>query len=142
MSVAMEMLTYTTVFIILMWVPYITAAFFTRGIFGVLGYPENPQPLQGWADRAKRAHENLVQNYAPFAALVIIAELAGAESNSVGYWAGIFLLARIVHWVVYILKVPVVRTLAFLTGFAAQLMILVEIAEIQSLWNFLSNTPS
>lgn len=138
MSVAMTMLTYTTLFLILMWMPYITAAFFARGVLGVLGYPENPQPLPSWAERAKRAHENLVQNFAPFAALIVVAEMVGANADTVGYWASIFLIARIAHWAVYILKIPVIRTVAFLAGFAAQLMILAEISKVQNLWNLSS----
>lgn len=127
MSLAMTMLAYTTLFLIVLWVPYILAAFLARGVFDVLGYPETPKPLPAWAERAKHAHENLVQNYAPFAVLVIMAELSGANAETVGLWAEVFLIARIVHWGVYVMKIPVVRTLAFLAGFAAQVMILLAI---------------
>ena len=129
MSEAMTMLLYTTGFLIVMWMPYILAAFFARGIFGVLGYPESPKPLPGWAARAKLAHENLVQNFAPFAALVLISEFVNADPASVGMWASVSLLARIAHWAIYVMKVPVARTLAFLLGFTSQAMILLEIAK-------------
>jgi len=128
MSQALTVLAYTSVFLVVLWVPYILAAFYVRGVLEVLGYPESPKPLPAWADRAKRAHENLVQNFAPFAALVIIAEFASADAAAVGRWAAIFLMARIAHWAIYILKIPVIRTLAFLVGFAAQVMIFLAIA--------------
>ncbi len=126
MSSALITLTYLSFLTACLWVPYILGAFFVRG-FGILGYPDDPKPLPGWAVRAQRAHLNLLENLAPFAALVIVAEFAKADAATVGLWASVFFAARIVHWLVFVLKIPVLRTLAFLGGFAAQAMIFVEI---------------
>ena len=126
MSPALTALAYVSLLAACLWAPYVLGAFFTRG-FGLLGYPDDPKPLPAWARRAERAHLNLLENLAPFAALVIIAEFAAADAAATGFWAGVFLLARLVHWFVFVLKIPVLRTLAFLAGFAAQVMIFLQI---------------
>ena len=130
MSSALLSLAYAAIFAAVMWLPYILAAFVSRGLFGVLGYPDDPKPLPGWAARAKRAHQNYIENLAPFAALVLVAELSGADAAAVGLWASVFLVARLAHWVVFILKIPVLRTLAFLVGFGATAMVFNEILKV------------
>ena len=71
-----------------------------------------------------------LENLAPFADLVIVAELANADAAATGLWASVFFLARLVHWLVFVLKIPVLRTLAFVTGFGAQAMIFLEIMKV------------
>ena len=57
MSPALTVLAYVSIFAASLWVPYILGAFFKRG-FGILGYPDNPEPLPAWAKRAERADLN------------------------------------------------------------------------------------
>ncbi|MEO1149652.1 MAG: MAPEG family protein [Pseudomonadota bacterium] len=126
MSGALTILAYVSIFAAFLWVPYILGAFFTRG-FGILGYPVDLKPLPAWAKRAERAHLNLLENLPPFAALVIVAEFAKADAAATAMWASVFLVARLIHWLVFVLKIPVLRTLAFVAGFVAQLMIFLQI---------------
>ena len=72
-----------------------------------------------WAQRAKRAHANAVENLAVFAPLVLIAALLGISTPATITAAKVFLIARLVHYVVYTAGIPGVRTLAFLVGFGA-----------------------
>ena len=48
----------------------------TFGLPALIGNRENFPTVEGWIGRAKRAHMNMLENIAPFAALVLIA-LAG-----------------------------------------------------------------
>lgn len=110
---------------VLMWVPYMAARILTRGLIPALGNPADPSfPADpAWAERARRAHANAAENLAVFAPLVIILALIGASTPATILAAKTYLGARLVHYVVYAAGIPIVRTLAFATGFAATLVI-------------------
>ena len=57
--------------------------------------------------------------FAPFAALVVIAHIAGKANAMTAFWAISFFWLRVAHAVVYLLAVPFVRTLIFTLGFVA-----------------------
>jgi uncharacterized MAPEG superfamily protein len=107
----------------LIWIPYVLNTIAVRGIAGAVGYPENPPPLAPWARRMKAAHYNAVENLAVFAALVLVANAAGIHGPAIASSAVVYFWARVVHVIAYTFAIPWVRTLAFVTGFAAQLCI-------------------
>ena len=109
---------------VLMWIPYIAARIVTRGPLKTLANPDPSfAPDPAWAERARRAHANAVENLAVFAPLVIVAALAGVSTPKTILAAQVYLWARIAHYLVYTAGIPVVRTLAFLVGFVATLTI-------------------
>jgi uncharacterized MAPEG superfamily protein len=115
---------------VLMWIPYILARLFTWGLPTFLhnypkGFPvDQPEPPL-WAERAKRAHLNMVETMPAFIAVVVAAASLNLASTgeAVGHWAMIFFYARIVYWVVYVVGVPYLRTPTYLISWAAILMI-------------------
>jgi uncharacterized MAPEG superfamily protein len=108
----------------LMWVPYMTARILTRGPFRTLANPDPAFPADpAWAERARRAHYNAIENLAVFAPLVIALALLGASTPETIIASKIYLGARLIHYFVYAAGIAVVRTLAFAAGFAATLMI-------------------
>jgi uncharacterized MAPEG superfamily protein len=115
------------VFTALMWVPYILNAVIVRGLTAAVGYPDDPKPLAPWAQRMKAAHYNAVENLVVFAALVVTAQLAGANSQVTATACMVYFWARVVHFVVYTARVPWLRTLAFFVGFLCQMAIAWEI---------------
>lgn len=107
----------------LMWIPYMTARILTRGPWAALANPgPSHAPDPAWAERARRAHANAIENLAVFAPLVLIAAIAGVSTPATVLAAQLYLAARLVHYLVYAAGIPVVRTLAFLTGFGATLV--------------------
>lgn len=110
---------------VLMWVPYMGARILTRGAGRTLGDPADPSaPADpAWALRARRAHANAVENFSVFAPLVIILALIGVSTPTTVLAVQIYLGARLVHYVVYAAGIPVVRTLAFVVGVGATLVI-------------------
>jgi uncharacterized MAPEG superfamily protein len=94
-----------------------------RGLMDAVAYPENPRPLARWAQRLKSAHYNAVENLVVFAALVLIAGVAGIHDPAIATAAAIYFWARVVHAVVYTLAIPWLRTLSFVVGFAMQIWI-------------------
>lgn len=80
------------------------------------------------AGRAKRAYMNMLENLVIFAAVVIPVSMAGISNSMTVLGAEIFLLARIVHAIVYLLgiKVAMVRTIAYVAGLVGTGLILVQ----------------
>lgn len=119
---------------VLMWTPYIVARLFVWGPLAFLNnYPEGfpatePEPPL-WAQRAKRAHLNMVETMPAFVAVIAAAVFMGegADGASIGHWAMIFVYARIVHYLVYTLGVPFLRTPTYLVSWAAILMIGIQL---------------
>lgn len=122
-------LVYTAVFCVLLFLPTALSYFMTWGVARTLAYPgPGDAPLPLWANRFYRAHMNLVENLAPFAVLVIVSWLVYGGSNPVvAFWAMIFFFARVVQAAVHMMGIPVLRTLAFFTGVAAEVVILIQI---------------
>ena len=63
-----------------LFLPYVMARTLVWGLADTVGYPKNPPSLPDWAERARRAHMNMVENLAPFAALVLVAQASGRVS--------------------------------------------------------------
>ena len=112
----------------LMWVPYILDRFATRGLMGTFANPSPELPPQSdWAVRLKAAHYNAVENLAVFAPLVLVLNVVGVSTGATVAACAVYFWARLVHVVVYTLGIPVVRTLAFLVGWAAQVALFLAI---------------
>ncbi len=120
-------LTVTATATLLMWIPYVTARMSARGLAAIApldpGFPREPE----WAERAKRAHANALENLVVFAPVVIVAALVGASTPATILAAQVYLVARLVHYVTHVAGVPYVRTGAFLVGVCATAVIAVAI---------------
>ena len=117
-------LTLVAVATVLMWIPYMSARVLTRGPARTLANPDPsfpPDPT--WAERARRAHANAVENLVVFAPLVIIAAMLGVSTPETIAASKLYLGARLLHYIVYVAGIPVVRTLAFVIGAGATLVI-------------------
>jgi uncharacterized MAPEG superfamily protein len=123
MSPELKYLALSAVLTGLLWVPYILNEIMVRGLADAVGYPESPKPLAKWAQRLKAAHYNAVENLVVFAALVLVACVAGIHDPAVATAACVYFWARVVHAIAYTLAVPWVRTLSFVVGFAMQMWI-------------------
>jgi len=110
---------------VLMWVPYMAARILTRGPVRTLADPADPAfpPDPAWAERARRAHANAAQNLTVFAPLVVILALTGTSTPATILASKTYLGARLIHYIVYAAGIPVIRTLVFVTGVGATLVI-------------------
>ena len=124
MQAELKWLAMTGLMTALFWMPYVLDRMRVKGMFGAMGNPQSDDPpLADWAQRAARAHQNAVENLVVFAPLVLIAVAAGISNPMVAQASAIYFFARLAHFVVYTAGIPVLRTLAFLAGFAAQVMV-------------------
>jgi uncharacterized MAPEG superfamily protein len=110
-----------------LWIPYILSRLQTWGLVNAVGYPENPPELPAWAQRATRVHLNMVENLAPFAALVLVAQAAGVANEMTAIGAQLFFWARVAHAVVFTAGIPWLRTLSFGACWLAMVLIFIEI---------------
>ncbi len=78
-------------------------------------------PLPAWVNRANRAHLNAVENFAPFAAVVLIAHALGVSSSVMVNCAAIYFYARLAHAVVHLsgFGLFLARTVIFTVAWAA-----------------------
>ncbi|HET9668428.1 MAG TPA: MAPEG family protein [Casimicrobiaceae bacterium] len=104
----------------LMWIPYVLNRIAVWGVPDTVGYPQTPKPQAAWALRMKAAHANAVENLVVFAALVLVASIAGISNGATMFAAALYFWSRLVHVIAYTFAVPWVRTLAFAGGFVAQ----------------------
>ncbi len=120
MSVELRFLAYTAFLTAALWIPYIVAQVQTNGFLAPANYVDpTPRKVPLWGDRANRTHLNAVENFAPFAALVLIAHVTGKENAMTAFWAISFFWLRVIHAVVYLAGMPFIRTVAFTLGFVA-----------------------
>ena len=114
-------LTITTLMTGLMWVPYILNRLAEQGPLKATWDPQGITATRvPWADRMMRAHQNAVENLVIFAPLVLALQIAGISSAATVYACVVYFFARLVHYIVFTLGIPVVRVLAFAAGVAAQ----------------------
>ena len=104
------------------------------GVAGLTGAPggfqwglgNREQPFDGlpaWAGRARRAHANLVENLVVFAALVLVAQVAGKTNAMTALGAQLFFWGRAAYALVYIAGIPWLRTLVWAVSVAGLLLI-------------------
>ncbi len=127
MSTDLTMLTWTAGLTLVLWLPYILKRLMTFGPLGALTYKNDAEPLDDWAERAKKAHYNAIENLAPFAVLVLVAHVASAANAATAAAAIAYFWARVAHYILYVAGVPFGRTLTFALGWLAQLCILYQI---------------
>jgi uncharacterized MAPEG superfamily protein len=114
----------------LMWVPYVLARMTTHGVMRAIGTPGPGYPADApWADRARRAHINAIENLAVFAPLVLVGAIIEVSTKATVLSAQIYVAARLAHYVIYAAGIPIVRTLAFLAGACATLAIAIALLQ-------------
>jgi uncharacterized MAPEG superfamily protein len=75
--------------------------------------------LEGWGERAHAAHANGFESFAPFAAGVVIAHLAGLDEHRATILSVTFVVARLIYPVCYIANLDYLRTAVWSVGFLA-----------------------
>lgn len=79
----------------------------------------------GWRKRADWAQQNAVENFAPFAAAVIVGHQLGLAQGTLDRLALAFVALRVLHAVFYIANLATLRSLAFIGGLACTVAIFV-----------------
>ncbi|RTL48611.1 MAG: MAPEG family protein [Bradyrhizobiaceae bacterium] len=118
----------TTILTGILWIPYTLDRIKVRGIAGTLANPSrDAKPQDEWANRMMFSHDNAVENLVIFAVLVLILNAADYSTKWTVLACAVFFWSRLAHVIVYTFGLPVLRTVCFLVGFAAQAVLALAI---------------
>ena len=124
-------LTLTVILTGLLWVPYVLNRIMVRGVFGAMANPSRTdKPQAEWANRLMFAHDNAVENLIVFAPLVLVLNAADVSTPTTVLACAVYFWSRVVHLIVYTAGLPILRTLAFVVGFAAQAVLAIAILRL------------
>lgn len=91
---------------------------------GVLaGNRDGLPPLVGFAGRATRAHWNMLESLPLFLALVFVAATTGKNNPTTLLGCELFFWGRLAHWVLYLIGIPWLRTVAWVVSIVGLIMI-------------------
>lgn len=127
MSIELKMLVWSVALTIVQMLIAALGAQLQVGLPPLAGNRENMPDMMGWAGRASRAHGNMLENIALFAAVVLVAQVAGKTNATTALGAQIFFWARLVYAGVYLAGIPWVRTAVWGVSMVGLVMILVQI---------------
>lgn len=96
----------------------------------------NNHDPRGWLQRqdsrlvrqANGAHLNAFEAFAPFAAGVVMAQLAGVSPSTIASLSLTFIVLRVLHGVLYLADRPRLRSLAWALGYGCVLALLAQAA--------------
>jgi uncharacterized MAPEG superfamily protein len=97
------------------------------GLGALAGNRDADTSLRGFAGRARRAHQNMLESLPLFIALVLIAQAAGKTNAVTLLGAELFFWGRLAHWLIYLVGVPWLRTLAWVVSVIGMILIFVQL---------------
>ena len=85
-------------------------------------------PLKGVAGRLDRAYYNFLETFPLFAAAVLLVAVTDRQGDMTVWGAQLYFWSRVVYLPVYMVGVPLLRTLVWSASMAGVVMILVPLA--------------
>lgn len=131
MASDLKYLAYMSMLTAALWIPYIVCQVMNNGPLQPKNYldPSLPRPVPAWGQRAHRAYLNAIEVFAPFAALVIAAQLSGKANAMTAFWSASFFYLRLAHAIVYWAGLPYLRTVLFTLAFITEVGIFWEVVK-------------
>ena len=93
------------------------------GLGMLAGNRDGLAPLTGFAGRAQRAHWNMLESLPLFIVLVLVAHIAGKANGTTLTGCELFFWGRLAHWLIYLLGVPWLRTVAWVVSVIGLILI-------------------
>lgn len=132
LSTELNWLVLTLLMTSLFWMPYIINRLIEQGILTALWDQFGLTSTQyEWAKRMMLAHTNAVENLVLFAPLVILIEITQLNSEITALACMIYFFARLTHFIVFTLAIPLLRVVSFLIGFGAQMILILTLMGFQ-----------
>ncbi len=128
MSTDLSMLVLLGLLSVLQAFPYTLALIANVGLIRAMSYPQpSHDGMADWVQRSKRAHLNMVENIAPFAILVIVANLTQTANETTATWSMVFVACRVLMILAHTFAIAFLRTLSWFTSLGALVVILLQI---------------
>ena len=127
MALELKLLVWSTVLALIQMLVALLGAIAQVGLMALVGNREHLPAFDGWAGRAQRAHRNMLESLTIFAALVLVAQVAGKSNAVTALGAQLFFWGRLAYAPVYVIGIPWLRTGVWGVSFAGLLQILSQI---------------
>jgi uncharacterized MAPEG superfamily protein len=127
LSADLNMLVWSVALCVVQMLVAATGAQLQVGLPRLAGNREALPEITGWAGRAQRAHRNMLENLVLFAALVLVAEVAGLANETTALGALLFFWARVAHAVIYLIGIPWLRTAAWAVSMVGLVLIFLQL---------------
>ncbi len=127
MAMELKMLVLASLLTVVLALVGAAALILQRGLRYGFGNRDQTEPLSPWGERALRAHRNMLENLPSFAALVLVAQVAGISNEATALGAVLFFWGRVAHAIIYIAGLPYLRTVAFAVALIGMLRIAREL---------------
>ena len=124
MSTELYWLVLTTAMTGIFWMPYLVNRMMERGMWTTMYDPApDAGPKAEWAQRMMGAHNNAVENLVIFAPLVLALHVTGMGTDTTATACMVYFFARLGHYLVFTMAIPLLRTVTFMAGFFAQVVL-------------------
>lgn len=90
---------------------------------GTAGFDQPSETPSKWAARAYKAHRNALESLPVVGILVLIAHAAGVQNPIVLLGVQIYFFARLAHYLVYVMGVPLIRPIVFFIAWGGMALI-------------------
>jgi uncharacterized MAPEG superfamily protein len=127
MSPDLKLLVWSTALTVVQMLVAMMGATLQVGLPPLVGNRENLPAIVGWAGRAQRAHHNMLESLVLFAALVVVAQVAGKANAMTALGAQLFFWARLVYAPVYVIGIPWVRTGVWVVSLVGLILIFLQL---------------
>ncbi|HKU95753.1 MAG TPA: MAPEG family protein [Vineibacter sp.] len=127
MSAELSLLVWSVVLTLVQMLVAAMGANMQVGLPALAGNREDLPTVTGWAGRAKRAHANMLENLVLFAALVLVAQVAGKTNAMTVLGAQLFFWARLAYAVIYVAGIPWLRTLVWFVSIIGLVLIFLQL---------------
>jgi len=97
------------------------------GLPRLAGNRENMPEMQGWAGRAARAHQNMLESLVLFAILVFAARAMNVSNAMTVLGAQLFFWGRVAHAIIYLAGIAWLRTAAWTVSIIGLLLIFLQL---------------
>jgi uncharacterized MAPEG superfamily protein len=128
MTIEMSLLLWSVVFGLLQCLATGCAVTLTRGVTYGGSARDDQKPIEGVGGRVIRAFANYRETYPAFIVLVLAGAILHRHSTLTMLGANLYFWARIVYWPLYVMGVPMVRSLVWLVALAGLLLLLIGVA--------------
>lgn len=123
MTVELTMLLYSTLLLlVLIGIPAVESILKNGALVQAGSRDDMPEPTL-FNKRATRLSNNMIENLALFAPLVLIANVAEISTGTTVLGAQIFFFARVIHAIIYLAGWPMIRPVFWMAGVVGTLMI-------------------
>jgi uncharacterized MAPEG superfamily protein len=127
LSTDLHLLVWSVALCVVQMIVAVAGATLQVGLPRLAGNREPLPDFTGWAGRATRAHRNMLESLVLFAALVLVAQVAGLANEKTALGAQLFFWARLAYAVIYLAGIPWLRTGVWTVSLVGLILIFLQL---------------